>query len=185
MILAYLDAYQNGTNPLLLIPCMILDLLSIHPFPDGNGRISRLITLLLLYRSGYDVGKYISMEERIDRTKQYYYNALSSSSSGWHEGANDYIPFVEYFLDTLFMCYRDLDRCFATVNGRKATKNNRVEAALMNSIVPVSKRDIMSMLPDVSQTTVEACLHRMLSEGRIEKIGGNRNARYRKVQNRS
>ncbi len=182
MILAYIDAEQNGAEPLLLIPCFILDFLSIHPFDDGNGRISRLLTLLLLYRSGYDVGKYISFEERIDSTKKLYYNALSASSSRWEEGENDYVPFITYYLDTLFSCYMGLDRCFATVSGKKTTKNNRIEAIVMNSIIPISKKEIMSLLPDVSQTTVEACLHKMMLEGKIERIGGNRNSRYRRTR---
>ena len=180
MILAYRDAEQNGVNPLLLIPCFILDFLSIHPFIDGNGRMSRLLTLLLYYRAGYDVGKYISFEERIDFTRTQYYDALTASSVRWHDGTNDYDPFISYYMHTLFMCYRGLDRCFVTEDNKKATKNNRVEAVVSNSLIPISKREIMSMLPDVSQTTVEACLHRMIVDGRIEKIGGNRNARYRR-----
>ena len=180
MVLAYIDAYQNGANHLLLIPCLILDFLSIHPFTDGNGRMSRLLTLLLLYKAGYDVGKYISIEERIDMTKDRYYAALSQSSEGWHEGKNDYNPFIEYFLEVLYFCYTGLDRCFATIEGKKATKNNRVEAVVMNSMVPISKMEIISMLPDVSQTTVELCLRRMLDEGKIEKLGANKNARYRR-----
>ena len=180
-VLAYIDAYQNGVEPLLLIPCFILDFLSIHPFTDGNGRMSRLLTLLLLYKSGYDVGRYISFEERIDFTRKDYYRSLAFSSKDWHDGSNDYVPFMEYYLDVLFMCYRGLDRCFMTIDSKKVTKTNRIEAVIMGSIVPISKKEIMSMLPDVSQTTVEACLHRMMTEGRIEKIGGNRNARYRRA----
>lgn len=178
LVLAYVDAEQSGVDPLLLIPCFILDFLSIHPFADGNGRMSRLLTLLLYYRAGFDIGRYISFEERIDFTKDRYYDALTRSSSGWHEQRNDYVPFISYYLDTLFLCYRGLDRCFATVEGRRATKSNRIEAVVLNSLFPISKREIMSILPDVSQTTVEACLHRMLSEGTIEKRGANRNARY-------
>ena len=181
MILAYRDAEQNGVNPLLLIPCFILDFLSIHPFMDGNGRMSRLLTLLMYYKAGYDVGKYISLEERINSTNTQYYDALTTSSVNWHNDTNDYNPFISYYLNTLFMCYRGLDRCFVTEGDKKETKNNRVEAVVSNSLIPISKREIMSILPDVSQTTVEACLHRMIVDGRIERIGGNRNARYRRV----
>ncbi len=180
LTLAYIDAEQSGVEPLLLIPCFILDFLSIHPFSDGNGRVSRLLTLLLLYRHGYDVGRYMSFEERIDNTKGRYYRCLSESSRDWHEGKNDYVPFITYYLGVLSDCYIGLDRCFATVEGKKATKNNRIEAVIMNSLVPISKREIMSALPDVSQRTVELCLHKMVSEGSVERIGGNRNARYRK-----
>jgi hypothetical protein len=179
LVLSYIHGRQEGVEPLLLIPCFILDFLSIHPFPDGNGRVSRLLTLLLLYQEGYDVGRYMSFEERISCTKDGYYHALSRSSQGWSEGRNDYFPFIAYYLDTLSSCYIGLDRCFATLSGKKATKKNRIEAAVMNSLAPISKREIMSLLPDVSEDTVEACLHRMIVDGRIEKIGGNRNARYR------
>ena len=178
MVLAYIVARQNGVNPLLLIPCFILDFLSIHPFNDGNGRMSRLLTLMLLYQSGYDAGRYMSFEERIDLTKDQYYKALALSSDGWHIENNDYIPFINYYTDVLLMCYRSLDRCFATVQGKNATKSNRIEAVVLNSLVPISKKEIMSIIPDVSQTTVEACLHRMLMDGRIKKIGNNRNSRY-------
>jgi Fic family protein len=180
-ILAYIDAMQEGVEPMLLIPCFILDFLSIHPFADGNGRMSRLLTLLLLYRSGHDVGRYISFEERIDSTRSRYYESLSLSSKNWHEGSNDYLPFIEYYLNILYVCYRGLDRCFMTVEDKKATKSNRIEKVVLDSIVPISKKEIMSMLPDVSQTTVESCLHRMLVDGKIKKIGGNRNARYRRA----
>jgi len=182
LVLSYIHGRQEGVEPLLLIPCFILDFLSIHPFPDGNGRVSRLLTLLLLYQDGYDAGKYMSLEERISYTKDRYYDALSKSSQGWSEGRNDYFPFIAYYLDTLSSCYIGLDRCFATISGKKATKKNRIEAAVMNSLIPISKREIMSMLPDVSEDTVEVCLHRMMVDGRIEKIGGNRNARYRPAQ---
>ncbi len=178
LMLAYIDADSNGISDLFLIPCFILDFLSVHPFPDGNGRMSRLLTLLLYYKAGFDAGKYISFEERIDQSKDRYYDALTRSSEGWHDNSNDYSPFITYYTGILFQCYRGLDRCFATVAGKSATKGNRIEAVILNSLVPIGKRDIMSMLPDVSQTTVEACLHRMLENGTIEKIGSNRNARY-------
>lgn len=180
MVLAYIDAEQEGIEPLLLIPCFILDFLSVHPFDDGNGRMSRLLTLLLLYRHGYDVGKYISFEERIDLTKDRYYGVLTASSVKCHDGTNDYVPFMSYYMDTLLMCYCGLDRCFATLQGKKATKKNRIEAVVLDSIIPISKAEILSALPDVSRTTVEACLGRMLREGRIEKIGNNKGARYRR-----
>ena len=97
---------ESGINGLLLIPCVILDFLCIHPFRDGNGRISRLLSLLLLYKNGFDAGKYVSFEEQIDRRKDFYYEALRRSSAGWAEGENDYSPFMENFLNTLFSCYR-------------------------------------------------------------------------------
>lgn len=185
LTLALRDALQDGSiDRLLLIPCFILDFLSVHPFTDGNGRMSRLLSLLLFYNSGTDVGKYISFEARINSSKGQYYDALRRASEGWHEGTNDYTPFISYYLDVLFLCYRDLDSRFVTVADKKVNKGNRVEAAVMNSLMPISKKEIMTLLPDVSQSTVEAVLHDLVSSGRVERIGANRNARYRRVEMR-
>jgi len=179
LMLAYYSARDDKSmNPLLLIPCFILDLLCIHPFSDGNGRISRLLSLLMMYREGLDVGKYISFEEQINRSKGRYYEALRRSSEGWHENKNDYVPFIEDFIGTLFLCYKDLDRRFIVVSGKKMTKTNRIEAAVLNSLLPISKKEICEFLPDISRTTVELVISKMLEAGKIKKIGGNRNARY-------
>ncbi len=181
--LAYLEACANyNINRLLLIPCVILDFLCIHPFSDGNGRMSRLLSLLLLYQNGFDVGKYISYEEQINRYKDLYYDALKRSSEGWGSNQNDYFPFVDNFLSMLFMCYKELDRRFAVVNGRKANKTERIEAAVCDSLKPLSKADICALYPDISPTTVEAVLGRMVREGKIIKIGASKNTRYIKVQ---
>ncbi|MBE6948266.1 MAG: Fic family protein [Ruminococcaceae bacterium] len=177
--LAYLEARDDANiNQLLLIPCVILDFLCIHPFKDGNGRMSRLLSLLLLYKNGYDAGKYVSFEEQINNYKAYYYEALRESSVGWHENRNSYIPFIENFLSTLYMCYKELDKRFEVVKGRKITKTARIEATVLNSLVPISKADICGILPDVSPTTVEAALSKMVKEGQIRKIGQSRNTRY-------
>lgn len=177
--LAYLDARSNSNiNQLLLIPCVILDFLCIHPFRDGNGRISRLLSLLLLYKNGYDAGKYVSFEEQINNYKAYYYEALRESSEGWHENKNDYIPFIQNFLSTLYMCYKELDKRFAVLNGKKITKKARVEATVLNSLTPMSKSEICKILPDVSPTTVEAVLGAMIKSGSIKKIGSAQNVRY-------
>lgn len=180
--LAYLDARNDeNINQLLLIPCVILDFLCIHPFRDGNGRLSRLLSLLLLYKNGFDAGKYVSFEEQINNYKGYYYEALKQSSNGWETGENDYFPFVENFLSTLFMCYKELDKRFAVVNGKKITKKSRIEATVLNSLTPISKSEICRILPDVSPTTVEAVLGQMVKSGSIRKIGDGRSARYIKL----
>ena len=179
LVLAYLEARDDmGINNLLLIPCFILDFLCIHPFIDGNGRMSRLLTLLLLYQEGYDVGKYISVEARISATRDRYYEALSASSKGWHENESDYMPFISYMLGVLMMCYREFDSRFRAVEGSRMGQMDRVREMVMNSVLPVSKSDLSSMMPDVSVTTIEAVLGEMVREGIIRKIGGNRNARY-------
>ena len=179
LLLAYIDARDNpNINQLLLIPCVILDFLCIHPFSDGNGRMSRLLTLLLLYKAGFDAGKYISFEEQINKTKGYYYEALRKSSISWHENQNDYFFFVENFLMTLFTCYKELDKRFATVNSKKINKTSRIEATILNSILPISKKEISNILPDVSVTTIESVLSKMIKENKIVKIGEGRNTRY-------
>lgn len=177
--LAYLDARDNANiNQLLLIPCVILDFLCIHPFRDGNGRMSRLLSLLLLYKTGIDVGKYISFEEQINSAKFLYYDALKESSQGWENNQNDYFAFVQNFLTTLYMCYKELDKRFAIVNSGRVTKKARIEATVLNALAPISKAEICNILPDVSPTTVEAVLGNMVKNGLIERTGGGRSSRY-------
>lgn len=177
--LAYMDARsESGINELLLIPCAILDFLCIHPFLDGNGRISRLLSLLLLYKEGFDVGKYISFEGEIEKRKDQYYEALRLSSIGWEKNENDYFPFVEDFLSTLYHCYKELDDRFSLVVDGKATKAKRVEALVLSRITPISKTEICEFLPDVSPTTVEAVLGKLVKEEKIRKIGLARGSRY-------
>lgn len=180
--LAFFDARSDpNINPLLLIPCVILDFLCIHPFRDGNGRLSRLLSLLLLYKSGFDVGKYISFEEQINHYKPLYYESLQQSSDGWHENQNDYIPFVKNFLSMLYMCYKELDKCFAVIGVRKITKKARIEATVLNALIPISKAEICQLLPDVSPTTVEAVLGEMVRNGQIIRLGASRATRYIKA----
>lgn len=182
MVLAYMDAKNDSNiNMLLLIPCVILDFLCIHPFKDGNGRMSRLLSLLLLYKSGFDVGKYISFEEQINKNKGYYYESLKESSTNWEKNENTYIPYIENFLTTLYMCYKELDKRFNVVNSNKITKKARIEATVLNSLTAISKSEICEILPDVSPTTVELVLGKMVKEGLIETIGNGRNTKYRKV----
>ncbi|MCD8218387.1 MAG: Fic family protein [Clostridiales bacterium] len=180
--LAYLDARNDANiNQLLLIPCVILDFLCIHPFRDGNGRVSRLLSLLLLYKNGYDAGKYVSFEEQINHCKAWYYEALRQSSENWQENKNTYVPFVENFLTSLYMCYKELDKRFAVVHGKKITKKARVEAVLLNSLTPISKAEICKILPDVSPTTVEAVLGAMVKTGSVRRVGQGRSSRYIKA----
>ena len=183
LVLAYNDACNNANiNQLLLIPCIILDFLCIHPFRDGNGRMSRLLTLLLLYKNGFDVGKYISFEEQINNSKGNYYEALRLSSIDWIEGKQSYVPFIENFLLTLYMCYKELDKRFSIVNSNKITKKARIEATVLNNLTPISKAEICKILPDVSSTTVEAVLGTMVKNGVIRIIGSGRNSKYVKNQ---
>lgn len=181
MLLAFYEARQDSEiSPLLLIPCVILDFLCIHPFMDGNGRVSRLLTVLLLYLSGYDIVRYISYEGQVNKYKESYYEALRSSSINWHENENDYIPFVVNFLQILYRCFKDIDETFTDISLKKAKKSERVESILMGAIVPVSKQDIVAKVPDISVKTVELVLSKMLKENKIKKIGSYKDARYMK-----
>lgn len=182
MVRAYSDVYHDKSiEPMILIPCVILDFLCIHPFSDGNGRMSRLLTGLLMYHHALSIQRYVSMESVINATKDRYYDALAASSKGWHEGNNDYVPFIRYFIDTLGICVKELDRRRISLSGRKVNKTQRIEATVLGSLVPISKAEICDMLLDVSPNTVESVLHRMLKEGRIVKVGTTRSARYRRA----
>lgn len=182
LVLAYQSARDDpNINQLLLIPCVILDFLCIHPFRDGNGRLSRLLSLLLLYKNGFDVGKYISFEEQINLRKGNYYEALKKSSQGWHENLNDYSDFIMEFIVTLYMCYKELDKRFAVIGNKKINKQSRVEATVLNSLVPVSKAEILKILPDVSQKTVELVLSQLVRDGAVQKVGSGRNTKYIRI----
>lgn len=179
LVLAYAEARDDAAiNKLLLVPCVILDFLCVHPFADGNGRLSRLLALLLLYRNGFDVGKYISFEGAVNGRKAEYYAALKESSEGWRDNQPRYFPFMVDFLTTLYSCYNELDKRFASTNAGKATKKSRIESTVLNSFTPLSKADICGILPDVSPTTVEAVLGEMVRGGRVRRIGAGRASRY-------
>jgi len=181
LLLAFYDARQDEEIiPLLLIPCFILDFLCIHPFNDGNGRVSRLLTLMLLNSFGYDVVRFISFEAYINKHKDAYYEALEKSSINWHDNKNDYVPFIVNFLQTLYGCYKQLDETFMDISLGKVKKHTRIENILLNSIVPISKQDIKDKLPDVNIKTIELTLSKMLKEEKIIKIGTFKDARYKK-----
>lgn len=182
LVLAYMEAKNNSNiNQLLLIPCVILDFLCIHPFRDGNGRMSRLLSLLVLYKNGFDAGKYVSFEEQINNSKGYYYEALKQSSELWEKNQNSYIPYMQNFLSTLYLCYKELDKRFNVVNSNKITKKSRIEQTLLNSLTPISKNEICKILPDVSPTTVENVVGAMVRNGQVQIIGKGRNSKYMKV----
>ena len=182
MIFAWREAKQeSGINGLLLIACVIVDFLCIHPFRDGNGRVSRLLTSLLLLQEGFDIGKYISIDKKIDEYRNNYYQALKASSEGWYENRNTYVPFITFLLQIMYSCYKELDSKFIENTARKISKSKQIENTLMQSFVPVSKEEIAVRFPEISVSTVERVLGKLVREGKIEKIGTYRNARYRKL----
>ena len=165
-------------DPLLVSLVFAFDFVSIHPFNDGNGRMSRLLTLLLLYRSGYLVGKYVSIEREIERTRQTYYEALAASSVGWKDATSDYAPFVTYMLGVLTACYGELDERVARLSPGKSSED--VLRAYFNDLMgPATKREIMDANPSMSQRTIERILQRLQADGTIEKVGAARATMYR------
>ena len=168
---------EYGIDPLLVIPVFIHDFLCIHPFNDGNGRMSRLLTTLLLYKSGYVVGRYVSLEKKIQLTKPDYYEALSVSSQGWHEDRNDDTQFVIYLLGTILAAYRDFEQRVNLV-ANKMSAREMVIKAVTNQIGRFTKTDIMELCPEIGSSSVEASLKQLCEEGIIEKRGGGRSTYY-------
>lgn len=169
---------QNLYDPILLIPLFILDFLCIHPFNDGNGRMSRLLTLLLLYRSGYIVGKYISIEKMIEASKETYYEVLHESSVNWHEEKNDYLPFVRYLLGVILAAYREFSSRVQTLAGKDISKPDRITKIIESTLGKITKTEILEKCPDISQITVQRTLADLVKQGKIIKIGGGRYTAY-------
>ena len=168
---------KRDVDPLLLIPIFIHDFLCIHPFNDGNGRMSRLLTTLLLYRSGYYVGKYISLEAKISKIKDLYYDALFESQKGWHEGIDDPTPFVNYLLSIIEMAYEDFeDRVKLIYN--KASAYELVDNAIKKKLGKVTKSDVAELCPSLSISAIEKAIAKMVEEGRLDKMGSGKTTYY-------
>ena len=164
-------------DALLLIPIFICDFLCIHPFNDGNGRMSRLLTTLLLYRSGYVVGKYISVEKKIEKTKQTYYEVLGQVSKNWYESKNDYTPFIKYFLGIILNCYKDFEKRLGSVD-KKSTPYDIVKKAVDEKLGEFTKKEILELCPSIQSSSVEASLKKLKEEGFILMKGGGRSTYY-------
>ena len=164
-------------EPLLAIPIFIHDFLCIHPFNDGNGRMSRLLTTLLLYRNSFYVGKYISLEAKIAKNKDLYYDALGRSQDGWHEGTEDAVPFIKYLLGTILAAYKDFEDRFSIVE-EKLPAVEMVRKASMNKIGRFTKQDIRELCPSLSISSIEGSLRKLVNEGYIKKEGSGKNTYY-------
>ncbi len=179
---SYNEIISKGEiDPLLVIPIFILDFVSIHPFNDGNGRMSRLLTLLLLYKAGYIVGKYISIEKIIEETKETYYDSLENSSVNWDKNKNNYSYFVEYYLGVILSAYKEFSSRVEYTLDKKYKASDRIEIILVDSIIPVKKSYLMEKCPDISETTIERTLSSLLKKGKLEKISGGRFTSYKWV----
>ena len=166
-------------EPLIAIPVFIHDYLCIHPFNDGNGRMSRLLTTLLLYRSGFYVGKYISLEAKIAQHKDLYYDALAASQIGWHEGADDPVPFIKYLLSTILAAYRDFEDRFALVETKRSALDT-VRLAAQNKIGRFTKQDIRELCPSLSLSSVEGSLRKMVELGELQREGMGKSTFYQR-----
>lgn len=169
---------KERIDSLVLTPMFILDFLCIHPFTDGNGRMSRLLTLMLLYRSGYIVGKYVSVEMIIEKTKETYYEVLQDSSQGWHEASNTYLPFVKYYLEIILRAYKDFSERVELAWDENLSKSDRIRNLFEHSLEKWSKKKIQALYPDISIAMIELTLRALLSEGSIIKIGAARSTAY-------
>ena len=172
---------NNELEPLIAIPIFIYDFLCIHPFNDGNGRMSRLLTTLLLYRSGFYVGKYISLEAKIAKNKDLYYDSLKESQNGWHEGKEDVVSFIKYLLGTILSAYKDFEDRFSLVE-TKLSAFETVRRATMNKIGKFTKQDIRELCPSLSISSIEGALRKLVDEGEIKRIGNGKNIHYLRIR---
>ncbi|RHG58119.1 Fic family protein [Coprococcus comes] len=178
----FLEAWEaNLIDKLILIPMFILDFLCIHPFNNGNGRMSRLLTLLLFYKAGYIVGKYVSMEMLIEKTKETYYEALQASSFGWHEGENSYKPFVKYYLGIMLKAYNEFENRVEHLKYHNLSKPDRIKAVIDNKVGKITKKEIMELCPDISKVTVERTLTDLVKSGYIAKVGAGPSTGYVRI----
>lgn len=168
---------NNEVEPLIAIPVFIHDFLCIHPFNDGNGRMSRLLTTLLLYRNGFYVGKYISLEAKIAKNKDLYYDALNRSQHGWHEGGEDAVPFIEYLLSILLAAYKDFEDRFSIVE-EKLPAVDVVRKATQNKIGRFTKQDIRELCPSLSLSSVEGALRKLVAAGELKREGAGKATCY-------
>lgn len=168
-------------EPLIAIPIFIHDFLCIHPFNDGNGRMSRLLTTLLLYRSGFYVGKYISLEAKISKNKDLYYKALKDSQHGWHEGEEDIVPFIKYLLGTILAAYKDFEDRFSLVKNKLPTIEI-VRQATFKKIGRFKKQDIRELCPSLSISSIESALRKMVADGELKREGSGKSICYYRLK---
>ena len=164
-------------EPLIIIPIFIHDFLCIHPFNDGNGRMSRLLTTLLLYQNGFYIGKYISLEAKISKNKDLYYSAMSQSQTRWHEGKEDALPFIKYILGTILASYKDFEERTSFVQ-EKLPALEMVRMASKSKIGRFNKQDIRELCPTLSDSSIEGALRKLVAAGELKKEGKGKSTCY-------
>lgn len=172
---------QEALDPLLLIPAFVLDFLCIHPFRDGNGRVARLLTLLLLYQAGYEVGRYISLERIIESTKETYYESLNASSRRWHDGKHDLSPWRDYFLGVLLAAYRECEERAGLVTSARGAKRALVVGAIEHGPVEFTIKELERSCPGVSHQMVRLVLDQLRAEHKVKCVGRGPGARWRRI----
>ena len=173
---------RDGREPLIQLPLAVLDFLCIHPFTDGNGRIARLLTMLLLHHSEFDVARYVSLERTFEESKESYYETLEASSQGWHEGEHDVMPWMTYFWGVLLRAYGEFEERVGTLQTGRGGKADLIEAAIQRRIGPFAISDIERDCPGVSRDWVRIVLRRLRDEGKIVARGRGRGAKWIKVE---
>lgn len=168
-------------EPLIVIPTFIHDFLCIHPFNDGNGRMSRLLTTLLLYRCGFYVGKYISLEAKIAKNKDLYYASLNDSQHNWHDGNDNKVPFIKYILGTILSAYKDFEERFNLIETKKSALEIVREATYIK-IGKFTKQDIKELCPSLSISSIEGALRKLIVLGEINRVGIGKNICYYRVK---
>lgn len=168
-------------EPLIVIPIFIHDFLCIHPFNDGNGRMSRLLTTLLLYRNGFYVGKYISLEAKIAKNKDLYYAALRQAQEGWYEGTEDAVPFIKYLLGIILSAYRDFEERFSLVEQKKPALET-VRQATLSKIGRFNKQDIRELCPALSVSSIEGALRKLVASGELKREGNGKSTCYYRLK---
>ncbi|HVS65112.1 MAG TPA: Fic family protein [Thermoanaerobaculia bacterium] len=175
------SALDRGHDPILVLPLAVLDFLCIHPFADGNGRVARLVTLLLLYKAGYQVGRYISLERLVEDSKQTYYETLDRSSQGWHEDQHDPLPWCRYLWGVLLRAYDEYELRVGQLGTGRGAKSEQVRAAVRRKVVPFKMSELERDCPGISRDSIRHVLRQMRDEGEVVVEGAGRGARWRLV----
>lgn len=174
----------QGAEPLVLAPLLVLDFLCIHPFRDGNGRTARLLSLLALHQSGYDVGRYISLERVIEESKDTYYEALETSSRNWHEGTHDVFPWMRYFWGMLLRAYKEFDERVGAITPGRGAKTRQVRDAALRQVAAFAISDVERACPGVGRDMVRVVLRQLRDEGLLVSSGVGRAAKWRRIESK-
>jgi len=177
----YAEALRGGGDPMVIVPLAVFDFLCIHPFMDGNGRVARLLTVLLLYHAGYQVARYISLERIIEESRETYYEVLERSSQGWHEGKHDIMPWLTYIWGVLIRAYKEFEERVGTITTSWGSKSEQVGLAVKRQLKPFAISDIENECPGISREMIRHVLRQMRDKGEIRSTGIGRGAKWVRI----